>query len=282
MEKKQFAPLVYNIDEYSKMWNGELVVNKQDPETGEWKEVVFRNQCLLGGLQRLAERLYGKPAPVKIHTFEHDLAIGAVKDEDQHVVAEENAPYRVMGFNLITDGGQGDAILPYPRYKCGYDFDHLIPFRMIPVEENDYSNYRNTYLHSRVVELDGRQYVQYFTKKCDITLTAKLDDGTSIPNYPNEEFSSDKDARVIAEFPINISDDELVEWFRLTKQGGAKATMYNGVITMDGKPAKWQENGTGPKYDAMKDTLVMSRCPCAPIPHGVDGTIIARFRTLHI
>lgn len=271
-----------NLNDSLKTWKGELVVNKLDKLTGEWTEVTFGNSVLLGGLQTLSELLYKKPSPVKMNTFEHDLYENAVVDESQYVSVDENATPFVQGFNLVTDGAQGDGLLPYSRYKCGYDFDHLIPFRMIPIEENDYSNYRNTYLHSRVVELDGQQYVQYFTKKCNITLRAKLDDGTDIPHYPNTGFSSDKDVRVISEFPINLTDDELVEWFRLTKQGGAKATVYSGVLTMIGKAGKWQNGGKGSQYDTMVDSYVMSRCNHAPIPHGVDGTIVCLYRMMHI
>lgn len=271
-----------NLNDSLKTWKGELVVNKLDKLTGEWTEVTFGNSVLLSGLQMLSELLYKKPSPVRMNTFEHDLYEGAVVDESQYVTVEENATPYVQGFNLVTDGAQGDGLIPYARYKCGYDFDHLIPFRMIPIEENDYANYRNTYLHSRVVELDGQQYVQYFTKKCNITLRAKLDDGTDIPHYPNSGFSSDKDVRVISEFPINLTDDELVEWFRLTKQGGAKATGYSGVLTMIGKAAKWQNGGKGAKYDTMSDSYVMSRCNHAPIPHGVDGTIVCLYRMMHI
>lgn len=272
----------YNLNDSLKTWKGQLIVSKLDKLTGEWSEVVFDNSVILGGLQVLAELLYRKPAPVKIDTFEKDLYTGAVTDESQYVTVEENTLPYVQGYNLVTDGAQGDGLIPYKRYKNGYDFDHLIPFRMIPIEENDYANYRNTYLHSRVVMLDGKQYVQYFTKKCNITLRAKLDDGTDIPHYPNTGFTSDKDVRVIAEFPINLTDDELVEWFRLTKQGGAKATCYSGVLTMIGKPAKWKNNGEGAEYDTMSDTYVMSRCNHAPIPHGVDGTIVCRYRMMHI
>ena len=271
-----------NLNDSLKTWKGELVVNKLDKLTGEWTEVTFGNSVLLGGLQVLSELLYKKPSPVRMNTFEHDLYEGAVVDESQYVTADEDSTPFVQGFNLVTDGAQGDGLIPYARYKCGYDFDHLIPFRMIPIEENDYANYRNTYLHSRVVELDGQQYVQYFTKKCNITLRAKLDDGTDIPHYPNSGFSSDKDVRIISEFPINLTDDELVEWFRLTKQGGAKATGYSGVLTMIGKAGKWQNSGKGAQYDTMVDSYVMSRCNHAPIPHGVDGTIVCLYRMMHI
>ena len=271
-----------NLNDSLKTWKGELVVNKLDKLTGEWIEVTFGNSVLLGGLQVLSELLYKKPSPVRMNTFEHDLYEGAVVDESQYVTADEDSTPFVQGFNLVTDGAQGDGLIPYARYKCGYDFDHLIPFRMIPIEENDYANYRNTYLHSRVVELDGQQYVQYFTKKCNITLRAKLDDGTDIPHYPNSGFSSDKDVRIISEFPINLTDDELVEWFRLTKQGGAKATGYSGVLTMIGKAGKWQNSGKGAQYDTMVDSYVMSRCNHAPIPHGVDGTIVCLYRMMHI
>lgn len=271
-----------NLNDSLKTWKGELVVNKLNKLTGEWTEVTFGNSVLLSGLQVLSELLYKKPSPVRMNTFEHDLYEGAVVDESQYVTADEDSTPFVQGFNLVTDGAQGDGLIPYARYKCGYDFDHLIPFRMIPIEENDYANYRNTYLHSRVVELDGQQYVQYFTKKCNITLRAKLDDGTDIPHYPNSGFSSDKDVRIISEFPINLTDDELVEWFRLTKQGGAKATGYSGVLTMIGKSGKWQNGGRGAQYDTMVDSYVMSRCNHAPIPHGVDGTIVCLYRMMHI
>lgn len=277
-------PLEYLLPyDVTKMWNGSVIMNKLNKTTGEWEEVEWKNIVLLGGLKVLSKLLYHVEPVTKINTFEHDLYQDAVTDETDFITHnEEDLPF-VQGFNLASDGAQGDAIIPYPRHKCGYDFDHLIPFRMIPIEENDYADYRNIYLHSRVVELDGKQYVQYFTKKMSIQSRAKLDDDTEIPNYPNENLTTSKDSRVVADFPINITDDELAEWFRLTKRGGAQSTVYSAVLLMIGQPAKWKPNGQGEaEYDSMINSYVMSRCNHAPVPHGVDGTIVCKYRIMHI
>lgn len=266
-----------------KLWDGAVVIKKKHEVTGEWEELTFHNHVLLSGLQELAKLLYRIEPQVTINTFEHDLYAGSQGDESSHIEVDrgETLPY-IQGYNLACDAAQGDGVIPYPRHKIGYDFDHLIPFRMIPESENDFSAYRNTYLHHRIVELNGIRYVQYFTKKANITYKAKLDDDSEIPNHPNDNLNTNKDSRLVAQFNIALDDDELVEWFRLTKQGGAQSTSYNAVLTMIGKKATWRDASSGQTYPTMQDSHVFSRCNHMNIYKSVQGDIICKYMIAHI
>lgn len=269
--------------EVMKLWDGCVVFNKRDIKTGEWTEIKFPNHVLLGGLQYLTNLLYRLPHQVQINTFEHDLYSGSVGNEKAEVTKDpkETLPY-IQGYNLACDAAQGDGVIPYPRHKIGYDFDHLIPFRMIPESENDFSNYRTKYLHHRIVELDGLRYVQYFTKIANITYKAKLDDDSEIPNHPNDNLTTNKDSRIVASFNIALDDDELVEWFRLTKQGGAQSTSYNAVMTMIGTKATWTNPTDQHAYPTMTDSVVFSRCNHMNIYKSVQGDILCKYSIAHI
>lgn len=266
-----------------KLWDGEVVINKKNEITGQWEELKFHNHVLLGGLQYLAKLLYRIEPQVAVSTFETDLYAGSSGDESSHITPDESdtLPF-VQGYNLVCDAAQGDGVIPYPRHKIGYDFDHLIPFRMIPESENDFATYRNMYLHHRIIELDGIRYVQYFTKKANITYKAKLDDDSEIPQNPNDNLTTNKDSRLVASFNITLDDDELVEWFRLTKQGGAQSTSYNGVLTMIGSKATWDDPASDATYPTMTNSVVFSRCNHMNIYKSVQGDILCKYMIAHI
>lgn len=278
---KNIRPVVLNLpSDVQKLWDGSVTVKRK--LDGVWYEDTFDNLVLVGGLQYLGKLLYRIEPKVAVKTFEEDLYAGSVGNEQASVTpdSDDDAPY-IQGFNLCVDGAQGDGIKPYPRHKIGYTFDTLIPFRMIPESENDFATYRNMYLHHRIVELDGTRYVQYFTKKANITTRVKLDDDTDLPQHPNDNLTTNKDSRLTASFVINVTDDELQEWFRLTKQGGAQSTCYSAVLTMIGSKATWQASDGG-TFPTMHKSVVFSRCNHTSVPHGVDGTILARYNILHI
>lgn len=276
-------PIVMNLPMDSlKLWDGSVVVSTKDAD-GKWHEVQFNNHVLIGGLQDLAKLLYRIDPVVAVNTFEHDLYAGSQGDEESNVTVDETdkLPF-IQGFNLAVDGAQGDGIKPYPRHKIGYDFDHLIPFRMIPESENDFATYRHMYLHHRIVELDGIRYVQYFTKKANITYKAKLDDDSDIPQHPNDNLTTNKDSRLIAGFNINLNDDELQEWFRLTKDDGAQSTCYSAVLTMIGRKATWKDPVTSDTFPTMAETHVFSRANHVSVPKSIEGTVIVAYKIAHI
>lgn len=274
-------PVVLNLPQDTlKLWDGKVDIDRLID--GKWHHCEFHNLVLIGGLEYLAKLLYRIDPVVAVRTFEEDLYAGSVGNEKNEITVDEQdtAPY-IQGFNLCIDGAQGDGIKPYPRHKIGYTFDTLIPFRMIPESENDYATYRNMYLHHRVVELDGIRYVQYFTKKANITYRAKLDDDTDIPQHPNDNLTTNKDSRLVASFVINISDDELQEWFRLTKTGGAVSTCYSAVLTMMGSKATWNAPDGG-RFPTMSKSVVFSRANHVSVPHGAQGKVLARYNIAHI
>lgn len=257
---------------------------------GTFKEVeVGSNSVLLGGLENLAYLLYHIPFKVQISRFEDDLWGGysEVDERPQITYEKDSFPY-VQAYNLATDGAQATDILPYPRHKKGYDFTTLIPFRMIPESENDFSLYRNKYMHHATVSVGGKKYIAYYSKKCNISYECLLDNSQPIPQNPDSNLVTDRDSRLIAEFSLNLEEDELVEYFRLVK-GSAESTSFSAIMLMIGKLGQWvPKDKPAEHYDTMMETYVMSRANCTVITKGVssDGTgsdgIIVKYRIMHI
>ena len=268
-----------------KTWDGHLFKLEQTPE-GKWVEIdLGANKVLLGGLQKLCGALYNLPPKVKVVTFEEDLVKGAVDDFLSDITTDPHAKDQIMGYNVCYDGSQGTDVIAYPRHKKGYNFDNLIPFRLIPEGDNDYEVYYRDYLHSRKILIEDSSgnehpYIAYYTKKIDINYVITTDDNTNVPDNPDTELHTDKDVRALAQFLINITDKELVEWFSIYKKGKMESAGFNALCTMIGKPSKIRLNGKD--FDTMNDTVVFSRLNHILVPHGVDGTIALRYKMLHI
>lgn len=276
--------LTWVVDDSLKTWVGELYqCTKQ--EDGTWQEVLIgRNSVLLSGLQNLAYLLYHIPPKVKIPYFEDMMwGVSDINEKNLCTYDKDTMPF-VQGYNLAKDGVSGGVDLrPYPRHKNGYDFDQLIPFRVIPVSENDFALYRNKYLHHRYITIGGIQYVAYYTKKCAISYQALLDNSSPIPDNPNDNLVTDRDSRVVAEFTLNIEDEELVEWFRLTQDGGAEGTNFSATILMIGKAGKWHPKDKPEElYDTVMECQVMSRAQHSPIPSNLDSSIVVKYKLMHI
>ena len=274
----------WTVSDVARTWVGEIY--RCEPQLdGTFKEVkIGKNSVLLGGLQELAFLLYHLPFQVVIGTFEDDLYATADVDERPNMTFDENSFPFIQGFNLADDGVAGVDLRPVARHKKGYgpNLDGLIPFRVIPESENDFAVYRPKYLHHRKITIAGKKYIAYYTKKCQIKYDALLDNDQKIPQNPDTNLVTDRDSRLIAEFTLNIEEDELVEFFRLTKAGGPEATAYSGILLMIGKAAKWNRPETSEKYDSMMESRVYSRANCATIPHGVDSSIICKYRMMYI
>lgn len=283
MEKKPIFN--FNLPEDSlKTWTGELYKLEKLPD-GKFVEVKLgENKVLLGGLQKLCYALYGKQPKVKVATIEEDLAASAADDFTNNLRAT-GEPDRIMGYNVAYDGSQGTDVIAYPKHKKGYNFDNLIPFRLIPEGDNNYDEYMQYYLHSRVVTIedaDGAEhrYVAYYTKKVNIDYTVTTDDSSEVPDNPDSELHTDKDIRVLASFLVNITDKELREWFSIFKKGKMESTGFNALMTVMGKPAKLRL--AGKEYDSLTDSVIFSRINHVMVPHGVDGTIACTYKMIHI
>jgi hypothetical protein len=277
--------LLYKFDlEPQKTWVGIAYKKVQDTD-GKWREVeIGRNKVLLSGLMILAKYLYGKDFKVKTPTFEdklfEDTSRTIKEDLRPRLTAVPNAQRYCGCFNIAYDGAQGSAVISEQRHKTGIDLDYLIPFRRIPLDQNDFSVYLQTYAHYRIIDVDGVWYVDYYSKKCDIDYTATLDDGTIIPDNPETSLTTDKDSRIIAKFTLNLTKDELVEWFRHEKTGGAESSFYNSIILMNGVPATIEEDGH--TYNVFKDTYVFAKCNHTAVAHGADGVITVIYKLMHI
>ena len=272
-----------------KMWDGEARYKIVNPD-GTINLIVSKNKVLIGGLQLLVSKLWGTPDVIAIEKFEDDLYTqnNVVSDQRPDITPVTNALHTINGFNVVFDGAIGEAEAKYPRHKKGYNFDNLIPFRMVREDVNRYENFKDKYLHSRIVTLDGINYVQYFTKKSTVTVTAVTANGDNLPDNPDENFNSDADCRMMTEFDIVLDSIELTEWFGLYKQaeGGSYATAYNGVITMIGKAATIPLMNTSANaiqtFDTMTDTLVFTRVQHVDISNGIDSDITGLYKTVYI
>lgn len=250
---------------------------------GEFKEVELgTNKVLIGGLREFSMLLYNKRPSFTKPTFEEVLY--ATSDENLLGKIIPNTTGRtlpwVQGFNVMYDGAQGDGVIDPIRHKDGWDFSHLIPFRVIPLEMNDFYKYKAMYLHHRIVTINGRQYVEYYTKKMDFIVRAVFKDGSTVPDDPNTNATTDLDSRLISEFPVNVTEEELVEHWRLRKEEGAEGAHFNSTILMIGNAASI--NISGVNFETMKETHVYSKSNHVSVAHGVDAFITVKYQLLHI
>lgn len=284
----------YNIEDDFELWEGR-VYQKQLQENGEWVEVeIGRNKVVLSGLQALCYHLFQKPFKLNMKTFEEYLYTGPnVTDNSADIQEVPGKEPFIQGFNVSYDGSVGTDVVPYDKHKKGYDFANLVPFKSVECGPADdpataaavsakITEQSENYLHYRVKDYWSEdrgakmRYVEFFTKKCDITYTVTTAEGTEVSvDEPDINLITDKDIRVIASFTIFIAKDELVNWFALNKKGKMEMSGYNAITTMWGKPATLTSN---PLFKTMTKTYAFSRCNHAFVPHGVDGEITCVYK----
>jgi len=258
-----------------------------DPNTGVSKWVnIGDNKVLLVGLQKLCQGLYDGTDAFSEKTFEERLYTEDPCFEDLRPFIQAQPlgyphPYRYIGaFNISKDGAQGDAQIYQARHKDGIDFEEWVPFRRIPKDINDFTVYKPLYAHHREVVKDGVHYIDYYSKFCTINYSALLEDGTSVPDFPNVNLNTDRDTRFVASFTINLSKEEMIEWFRTEKAGGSASAGFNSTCLMMGIPAKINLDDT--LYNTFTDSYVFAKCNHQNVPHGASGTIVCRYKILHI
>lgn len=287
------TPFELNLNDISKVWDGYINVKMLTVDGKEFtpinlKNKSFPNKVLVGGLIKTVKWLYNTTPSTKVDYFETDLYIGADKDDtSEGNIQPDDSKLQVdqiMGYNVALDGALGGETLPYPRHKRGYDFDNLIPFRMIHIseKENLFDNLRQKYLHHRIITHDGEQYIQFFTKKTTFRVTIELDDGNEVPSNPDTNLTTNLDSSGNAVFSVLTDKDELVEFFQLMKAGGAESTCFSATMTMMGKPAKYTDPDTRKTYDAMHEAVVYSRANHPNLPKGVKGIIEVTYNIKHI
>lgn len=279
--------LTWVVNDIARTWVGK-VYNYQPQADGTFREIeIGKNSVLLGGLEQLAYLIYHIPFQVSIGKFEDDLYATADEDERPQITYDEDSFPFIQGFNVADNGvASGIDLNPVARHKKGYgpNLEGLIPFRVIPESENEFATYRPKYMHHRKITIGGKKYIAYYTKKCQIKYDALLDNDQKIPQNPDTNLVTDRDSRLIAEFTLNLEEDELVEWWRLTKEGGAEACNFSAILTMIGQPAKWSpKNKPSEKYDTMMNSVVFSRANISPVNKNSSySAIITKYRMMHI
>lgn len=251
--------------------------------SGEFKEVELgTNKVLIGGFREFSQLVYNKRPAFTKPTFEEELYKGADADLLPSITPKEGGrvePF-VQAFNVAYDGAQGDGVIDPVRHKDGWDFEYLIPFRVIPIEMNDFSRYKETYLHHRIVTINAKQYVEYYSKRINITVTAQFKDGTLVPDNPNVNANTDLDCRLVAEFPVQINEEELIEHWRLRKEEGAEGAHYNSTMMMIGQEAEITLGGH--KFPTMLNSHVYAKSNHVSVAHGVDAFLAVKYQLLHV
>lgn len=274
------------IREVFSTWKGRIISEVHN-EDGTFVEIEFgHNSVLLGGLQAMMEWYFHLGPKVQIEYFEDSLYKNAPEDYRSKIKQKAGEKSRIItAYNVCYDGAEGGQAVPYLRYKLGYSRDTLIPFRRIPKTTNNFALYMQTYMHPvEYTHPDGTQYIDYYTKKCAIDYKVLFDDNTAIPDNPSEELSGEKtenkDIRALSGFMLNITPDELIEYYRTEKAGEAEFSSFNATILMAGYPAEIELNGQ--KYNTLTKTWVFSRCNHRDIGHGADGSNSLQYEQLHI
>lgn len=268
--------------EYKQVTHVAKITKLEKLPNGKFVEVeIGANQVLIGGLNELMFLLYNKRAPFTSPTFEDELYSTANVDLRPNITinnSERNTPF-IQGFNVSFDGSAGNGIVDYPKHGNGFNFDSLIPFRVIPVEKNDFAVFKKLYLHHREVVIGGKHFIEYYTKKPLFTVKAVLKNGEAIPNNPEINVKTDLPSRTISEFPVNITEEELVEHFRLRHEG-SEGAFYNSTMLMIGNMAKININGT--EYDTMLNTKAYSKANHLSISHGSDAFLNVKYQMMHV
>lgn len=244
----------FSIDEIKKMANSKC-------------DIQGDNSVLVGGTQRTVMNLWDFAVPAtRIATFEEMMQVEGTMEP----IDAGKGDYRIKGFNVANDGCIcATTVLPVYRHLLGYDFDTLIPFRMLPLSSDDPETFFQFYYHRRVIEFEGEQYVQYFTKKFTPTFKNVTTEGTELPDNPESNYKGTLDVRTLVEFPITITKLELNEWYEIV-MGDGKATQYSAVIPMIG--LKTKQTVGGQQYDALNDTQAYSRANHLPAICGYLGS----------
>lgn len=251
--------------------------------TGEFVEVELgTNKVLIGGFKVFSHLLYNVEPDFTKPEFEQVLYAGSTNDILSTITptTEGRQEPWVQAFNISYDGAQGDGVVDQPRHDDGWNFEYLIPFRVIPLELNDYPKFKKLYLHHREVSIQGRTYVEYYSKKIAMTAKATFKDGSLVPDNPSLNVKTDLDCRLIAEFPVTLTEEEMVEHWRLRKEEGAEGAHYNSTMLMIGRAAEVSLGGH--TYPTMLHTHVYAKSNHVSVAHGVDAFISVKYQLLHV
>jgi hypothetical protein len=282
-------PLEMTVMDYLKTQTGEIWMDQimEDgsvisTKLGENKVHLYGLNILAGYLTRMAPT-FTEPSfedilytPSNGNSIE-DLRAMIVPDYPADRIPRER--YN-MAFNVAIDGAQGDAVIHTPRHYTGIDMSKLIPFRKIPIEENDFTVYKQLYLHHTVTNEGDYTFVNYYSKLISWSMSSTLDTGTQIPNNPETTLITDRDSRVLCEFTLTVDKAELVEWFNVNNAAGAEAAAYNSIMIMNGVPAKI--NLDDADYNTMAQTHVFAKANHQTVPHGASGVITVRYKIMHV
>lgn len=267
-----------------KLWVGRVVEYKPIEDSridNKFEEILWgENKVIAGGLQCIMEWFYGIPFQTDMITFEDDLYSHAAEDF-RGQLTQTGTSRVIKWINICYDSSIGADTDPYPRYKLGYTRDTLIPFRRIRKSVNNYELYMKTYaLPVPYTHPDGTEYIDYYCKRITPTGSLQADDGSPVPDNPNDNYTSDKDIRAVVQVPLNITDEEMVEYFRTEKEGGAESAAFNRTLLMAAYEAKL--NVSGKQYDSVIGCYVMAACPHRSIAHGVSGKSNLHYKIMHI
>ena len=266
-----------------KLWDGALYKDELQKD-GTFQEVFLgNNKVMIAGLMDIGLALYDIPFQITVPSLEDKLytSVESVTDFRPNITINPEKKRIITCFNISTDGAQGGTTIYSNRYTTGIDLDQWVPFLTVPMVSNNFGLYLQKYMHFRVVVINGEQFVEYFSKKCNITYSLTFTDGTMVPNNPEDmNPPTDRDCRLVAQFPVIIDRDEMVQHFRHKRAGGAQASQFNSIMLMMGSPATIRIGQND--FSVLGNTHVFAKCNHATIPHGADGTTQLRYKIMHI
>ncbi|MGL5719099.1 MAG: hypothetical protein ACRCX2_39225 [Paraclostridium sp.] len=226
----------------------------KDSTGNSFLEPLNSNATLLSGTQEIAKLHWNIAGTTQIANFEQYLYQGA--SENPTLGSPVGKPY-IFGYNLFTDGAVGTTVIPVDRKKLGYDVSKMIPFRMIPLSADSPDVFFALYVHRRVVTVNGKEYVQYFTKRItDQTMTNITVDGDILPDNPHDNLHTTRDVRTVMEFNVSITQVELGEYFQIVT-GSANNTMHNAIGLFMGNECTTTVSGKN--YNIFRDTKCSNR-----------------------
>lgn len=199
-------------------------------------KTLGHNDLLVTGAVFLSEKANNIRSTFK--TTPLDLELGIHKSEDIVVDHTTIGNEKICGL-MIGNEGAGDTYnTVYKIYRAARHVPGMIPFRVVPVDNDLEATDRAKYILRKV---DG-DYIYYYGKKFDIDreIHVEYEDGTVVPTDADVSVVN-KLVKTFTRFRCTIDQRDVREYFKIT-QGSTLRSLINSVGLITGYPGLASDN----------------------------------------
>lgn len=193
------------------------------------------NTTLVGGTELLANYLTGLDEGIKIHTLDEEL-----KAVITPTVAVTRESQIICAIGLSNGGAEGSVVYSVPRYMPGFTKSTLIPFRMIPVANDDPATYLADYC-CRTVE---DSYAKYYLKRLKTVekYSRTVEAQTRLEDRPDLYLTGDTAVETIILTNFTITNEDLAEYY--ASLGDTTRRKFSAISLFIGNLVSVNVNGT--------------------------------------